>query len=109
MARRPQLALADGSTAAPTLVADGASASVDWPGGDGAYFAVGTFGGGTFTLQMLSPDGTTWVSLGTIGALTATGVVGFSAPAGKMRASLSGSAGPSLKAWVVGLPTNNAG
>ena len=32
MARRSQLALADGTTAAPTLSADGATAQVDWPG-----------------------------------------------------------------------------
>ena len=106
MARRSKLALADGTTSAPTLVADGSTAPLDWPGGDGAYYAIGTFGGGTLTLQTLAPDGTTYVSLGTAVALTANGVAGFSAPAGLLRATLTGSAGPSLKAWAVGIPVN---
>lgn len=94
---------ADGTAGFPTIVADGSSPIVNWPGGDGTFIAVGGFGGGTATLQMRAPDGTTWLSLGTSVALTAAGVAGFSAPVCQLRVTLAGSAGPTLKAWTQGI------
>lgn len=102
------LALADGSAAAPTLSADGSTISGNWSGGDGAFVTTGTFGGGTLTLQWQAPDGT-WLSLGSGAALTAAGMAGFTAPAGLLRATLAGSAGPSVKAWTRGLAVISAG
>lgn len=109
MARRRQLPFADGTTATPTLAADGSSPDVDWQGGNGVIFAIGTFGGGTLTTNIKAPDDTTYVSLGTGTVFTANGVGGFTAPAGKLRVTLAGSTAPSLKAWCVGIPVNNGG
>lgn len=118
MARRKLYYLADGQTVQnvvtpPVITADGSFPAtpgyVDWEGGNGAFYVVGTLGGGTYTLQIQAPDGSTWVSVGTNTALTAAGVAGFTAPAGRLRVTVTGSAGASAKAWVVGIPTNNAG
>lgn len=107
MARRAQHALADGSAAYPTIVADGSTPSVDWEGGNGTLFVVGTVGSGTYALQQLAPDGTTWSPV--FAGVTAAGQTNFLAPAGKLRLTASGSTTPSIKAWVVGIPTNNGG
>jgi len=55
---------AQGSNAAGT--------PVTWPGGTGLYWVRGTFGSGTCTLEF-SVDETNWISVGTDGALTASG------------------------------------
>lgn len=102
-------AFADGSASYPTIVADGNSPSIMWPGGDGAFTAVGTFGGGTVTLQMQAPDSSTWLSLGSGTALTASGVSGFSAPQCLLRIAVSGSTTPSLKAWTRGISPGGIG
>lgn len=113
MARRANYAIADGSTALPVIVADGGYPAIpgyiDWQGGNGSCFVVGTFGGGTAKLQIQSPDAITWVDLGAQTNFTANGVGGFTAPAGRLRVSVSGSTAPSLSAWVVGIPTNEGG
>jgi hypothetical protein len=118
MARRKTYYLADGQTiqgvVTPAVIAaDGnypaTPGYVDWEGGDGAFMVAGTVGGGTYTLQMQCPDGSTWVALGAATTLTAAGAAGFTAPAGRLRVAVTGSAGASAKAWVVGIPTNNGG
>lgn len=118
MARRKLYYLADGQTVQgvvtpPAIAADGnypvTPGYVDWEGGSGAFIVVGTFGGGTYQLQLQAPDGATWVSVGTSSTLTTVGVAGFTAPAGRLRVAVTGSAGAAVKAWVVGIPTNNAG
>ncbi len=117
MARRKTYYIADGQTiqgvATPAVIAaDGnypaTPGYVDWEGGDGAFMLAGTVGGGTYTLQIQAPDGT-WLTVNASVALTAVGVVNFSAPAGRLRLAVTGSAGASIKAWLVGIPTNNAG
>jgi len=118
MARRKTYYLADGQTiqnvaTPPAITADGnypaTPGYVDWEGGNGAFIVVGTFGGGTYQLQLQAPDGSSWVSVGTSSTLTTVGAAGFTAPAGRLRVAVTGSAGASVKAWVVGIPTNNAG
>lgn len=72
----------------PALL-DNASATgnpVRWNGGRGVFSAVGTFGGGSVTLQYLGPDGATWITAAT--ALTAAGLVAFELPPGQIRAAV---------------------
>jgi hypothetical protein len=124
MARRKLHYIADGQTvqgsATPAAIAadgaypitawrDEAAGFIQWEGGEGAFILAGTLGGGTYTLQIQAPDGTSWVSVGSAAALTAAGAVGFTAPSGRLRVSVSGSAAAAAKAWVVGIPTNNGG
>lgn len=98
MARRAQLTLATNASVTGN--------PVDWPGGNGAFFAEGTFGGGTVKLQVQSPNGT-WMDVGTATTLTASGVGGFIAPAGPMRVNIT--TATAVFAYVVGIPTNNGG
>ncbi len=83
--------------------ATGSAAS--WTGGRGFFSGVGTFGGGTITLQILGPDGTTYVPVtspeGTAIALTAAGGIWFVAPAGSLRAAVSGGTPSALYANAV--------
>lgn len=44
-----------------------------WPGGDGWFDAVATWGGGSASLEYLSADGSTWVAAGSNTTLTANG------------------------------------
>lgn len=74
-----------------------------WAGGRGMFKLAGTVGGATVTLQILGPDGTTWQSLGTDAALTATGVVDFDAPPGQLRAAVSGGSPSGLYAEVASI------
>lgn len=67
-------ALAEGASATPTT-------DVVWPGGLGMFTAEATFGGGTVTLQVFSPNGT-WVTVGTDTTLSANGAAGFVLPNG---------------------------
>ena len=70
-------------------------------GGDYCFAAAGTFGGTSVGLQMLGPDGSTWIALhdsaGAI-ALTESGAVIVSLPAGLYRASITGGSGVSISA-----------
>lgn len=112
MARRKQYIIADATTAFPVIAADGnypAVGFIDYEGGQGSVFVVGTFGGGTAKLQIQAPDGVTWVDIGVGASFTANGTGGFTAPAGRLRLNVAGSAAPALKAWVVGIPTTNGG
>jgi len=63
---------------------------VTWPGGDGEFVVAGTFGGATVALEVLGPDGTTWINAGSDGTLTAAGVCAFSLAQGQIRASVTG-------------------
>lgn len=79
--------------------ANGAGDPASWTGGNGLYSVTGSFGGGTCTLEY-SLDGTTFQSVGSDGALTAAGGVGFWLPPCAIRANLTGATGPSLTAIV---------
>lgn len=118
MARRKQYIIADPlalptTDSQPSITADGSypvsPGWINFEGGIAAVFVVGTFGGGTAKLQIQAPDGSTWTDVGATTSFTANGNSGFTAPAGRLRLSVSGSAGATIKAWVVSIPTNNGG
>jgi hypothetical protein len=68
-------------------------------GGEYVFAAAGTFGGTTVGLQMLGPDGATWISIedaaGAI-AFTAAEATVVALPAGSYRATITGGAGVSM-------------
>lgn len=78
----------------PTAVllsnASATGSAVYWPGGIGAFTAVGTFSGTTVTLQYLGPDQTTWVAAGTNATCTAACNSVFYLGEGYIRAQVSG-------------------
>lgn len=64
--------------------------AVDVPAGRYVFALQGTLGGATVTLQMLGPDGETYMSVGTDGEFTGAGAVEVALPAGPVRASVAG-------------------
>lgn len=61
-----------------------------WPGGDGVFDAVATWGGGSVSLEFLAADGSTWVAVGTDTTLTANGAGAFILGEGvKIRANVT--------------------
>nr|RAW03670.1 hypothetical protein DBT41_11730 [Aerococcus urinae] len=80
--------------------ANGSSAVIDWAGHDGLFSVWGTWDGATVALQY-SPNGTSWIDVGSPSTLTADGVVKFSIKGGKIRATLrNAGAQTSLSAQV---------
>lgn len=73
----------------PTLLSNASATGTPttWAGGRGVFCAVGTFGGGSVTLQYLGPDGSTWLTAAT--ALTANGLIAFELPPGQIRAAVA--------------------
>jgi hypothetical protein len=79
---------------AVTVIAAGTAFAVQL-GGDYMFAVNGTLGGATAWLEMLGPDGSNYISMGT--AATFVNVAGacvVSIPAGTYRANLSAGAGP---------------
>ena len=74
-----------------------------WDGGRGQLKALGSFGGATVTLQILGPDGATWLAVGSDAALTGAGVANFDCPPGQLRAAVSGGSPSGLHASVASL------
>ena len=54
--------------------ASATGAQQTWPGGEGKFHCVGTFGGASVTLSFLADDGTTFVPFGADTTLAANGV-----------------------------------
>lgn len=80
-----------------TLTANGNTNTFEWGGGVGYYASNGTWGSGTTSLQVSPDGGTTFISAGTDGNLTADGVVRFELPdKAVIRVNLSGATSPSL-------------
>lgn len=80
----------------------GSAASVGF-GGDYVFAVAGTFGAGTVGLEMLGPDGATWIAIRDLDgavALTAAGATYVSIPAGSYRATITGATGASLYATL---------
>jgi len=71
---------------------------VRWPGGRGTFIVDGTFASGTVTLSVISPDGSSYVSVGADAALTAEGVVNFDLPPTLIKAVVSGGSPSALYA-----------
>lgn len=61
-----------------------------WNGGAGAFMVAGTLGGATVSLQVLGPDGATWIAVGDEASFDSAGICGFSLPPGQIRAAVSG-------------------
>jgi len=76
----------------PTLLSNASStgSGVTWDGGTGVFACAGTFAGATVTLQVLGPDGSTWLTVGASTTLAASGLGGFVLPPGKIRALVAG-------------------
>lgn len=70
--------------------ASATGAAVQWGGGMGVFTASGTWAGATVTLQYLSPNGSTYVAMGTDTTLSADGGGVFFYPPGLIRAAVSG-------------------
>lgn len=83
--------------------ASATGAAKTWDGGRGQFKALGSFGGATVTLQILGPDGATWLGLGADAALTAAGAVNFDCPPGQLRAAVSGGSPSGLYAQAASL------
>jgi len=95
------------STQGLTELVSNASATgsaVLWKGGRGMFSAVATWGGGTVKLQILLPDGATWVDVDKSGdtfvTLTADGLGEFELPSCSIRANIATST--AVYAWVQG-------
>lgn len=75
------------------MMLSNASADSDefiWPGGDGVFDAVATWGGGSVSLEYLGADGTTWVAAGPYTTLTSNGGGVFTLGEGtKIRANVT--------------------
>jgi hypothetical protein len=81
------------ATSEQAILLDNESATgsaVIWPGGEGTFHVVGTFGGATVSLQRLGPDDSTWTDVGADVILTAEGMGNFNVGAGKIRAEIVG-------------------
>jgi hypothetical protein len=77
------------TTAGVSLLSNASATSAvkKWPGGRGWFCAGATWGGGNVVLQMLLPDGASWVNVHT--ALTANGGVAFELPPCSIRAAVT--------------------
>jgi hypothetical protein len=91
------------SSLAATFSADGNGASAYLSGGTYSLQAFGTFGGGTFKLQRLLGDGTTYLDVSGA-SFTANGQATVQVPPGAYRMTLTGATGPSLKAQITNIP-----
>lgn len=71
---------------------DGAANSpgFQWRGGNGTFYAVGTFNGGTVKLQMSPDNGATWIDVGASTTLTAAGYGNFLLAPCLLRAGVTG-------------------
>jgi hypothetical protein len=81
--------------------ASATGSDVTWPGGRGSFIVAGTFGGATVKLQLLGPDGSTYIDAGSYTTLTAAGIGNFDLPQGKIRANVSGGSPSGLYAVAV--------
>lgn len=75
-----------------TLLNDAAETGdpVLWPGGLLSFQCVGTFDGATVTLQILGPDGATWIDADSTTTITAAGGGNVLLPRGTIRALVAG-------------------
>lgn len=68
--------------------ASATGSAMQWPGGRAVFAVTATFGGGTVKLQMLGPDGSTWIDVAD-GSLTAAGTKVVEVPVGQVRANVA--------------------
>jgi len=83
--------------------ATGAGVSINSPASNCIFSVAGTFGGASVGLQMLGPDGVTWITLkDQVGAIefTSADAIFVSLPIGTYRATVTGGTGVSLYAQL---------
>lgn len=87
----------------PIITADGnyPDGGVVWQGGMGTMEVVYGAGTGTTKLQVRSGDGTTWLDVGSAVTFTTSGAAGFTLPNRIVRVNVSGSAGASIKVYLI--------
>jgi hypothetical protein len=78
--------------------ASATSSPATWGGGRGVFSVSGTFAGATVSLEALGPDGSTYIPISGVPALTNNGSVEFVHPPGRIRAAVSGGAPAALYA-----------
>lgn len=89
------------------LSATGAAVSIK--GGEYCFFASGTVGGSTISLQMLSPNGTDWADVQVFSASAVKSTVlpfvqtQVDLPAGQVRVACTGGTPTGVAAYLVGL------
>ena len=71
---------------------DTTSAAFDWQGGTGTFFAQGTFGTATVSLETSFDGGTTWIAVDDVSFTTAK-ATNFQLGNVKIRARVAGSGG----------------
>jgi len=81
--------------------ASATGSDLTWPGGRGTFLVAGTFGGSVVKLQVLGPDGSTYIDAGAYTTLTAAGAGNFDLPQGKIRAAVVGGSPSGLYAVAV--------
>ncbi len=79
---------------------NGTSDAVAWHGGEGTFFAHGTFGGGTLKLQASFDGGGNWIDVGPDVTFAAAGAGNFRIGLCKLRATLSGASSPDVAAGI---------
>ena len=93
-----------------TLLTNGSASgsAVAIKGGEYMFFAEGTAGGSTTSLQMQNPNGT-WANIAIFaGSIVSSSSLPFSQaqialPAGNVRVALSGGSPSGVSAWLVGV------
>ena len=62
---------------------------VQWPGGQGTFMVVGTITAAIIALQVLGPDGTTWLNVGVDTTKTSSGLGNFALAPCQLRLNLT--------------------
>jgi hypothetical protein len=87
-----------------TITSNTTTSDIVWPGGRGVFTAFGTFGGGTYKLQVSFDDAATWIDVDRSGdtycTFTANGSGGFELPKCRVRVNVSGATAPTVTAGV---------
>lgn len=80
--------------------ANGHSATLEWQGGTGTFWAWGDFGGASVALEA-SPDGDIWFAVGDAVSFTEKGVAAFALGPCRLRAKIAGAGeGTSISARI---------
>lgn len=104
------MAFGDPQYLTAAFAADGGSDTLEWDGSlAGSFSAVGTFGGGTLTLQFRMSSSDAWQSVNTDDLVfTADGGNVFFLPKCQLRILLAGATSPAINAYIAGIPALTA-
>lgn len=85
--------------------ASATGAAFDWEGGLLGFTVQGTFSGATVTLQLLGPDDTNYVAVGSTTTVTAEANATVYVPRGKIRCLVASGSPSALYAVAAKIPT----